>query len=314
MFVCKIDTMASRTRRVPTITDRAAEAEKYRIDQKAFRDNVKEMSRRFTRLVDCAQKLSGLAKGASVECTDGSRKYTITKQDLRGLIKEYRHSLNELPKYFRYAKKAHRAVQTPETGKGVHKRVFVGPAVSQWFSHENFGSGLRDQLKQGQEGYFMNSALNLLFYVAVYQNQLQTDTENRSIIQPSAAMKDAFNGKIPSLYINVGKNKILNETDKNTFAVLAEKTRSTPDPNYRFNPTAFRLIFLRGIVALNVYRPEDLSSEQQAYLEHDGVRQALLQEYYAVKSARDAWQPQLEAERASRRVKTTKTAKTAKKK
>jgi hypothetical protein len=266
------------------------------------------------------------------EGREADESFALTYPQFRQFIEDYVDEIKSLPDAFRAVRRRNKPKLRPESLRGIYLPVYVGDAIEVFFRKADFGPfdprkpphprdnpPLKLYLPNGAAGYFMRNTLNKLFFLHIYQEQLQKDPDNASVITPSDAMRFAFGGNIQSLYRVVpgdeGPVKIINDDPTiNTFLAVAMAPPSEKKParerrggaNPPFDPNAFRMFYLQNIFSLNVWLRSDLQAGAGGaaaleQLRDQGTLDELLREHNSVSETSRAWKELLEPERRERR-------------
>ena len=323
----------------------------YLNDAKRFGTFVDELVEEFEAMVELNKSAGMLKAGVGKELLfniDGVE-YALNTRAIKSLNTTFKNRLKSVKKVVStgFTKKKDREPGDPSTLKGIYGPVYSGVysvdedtgvemgAINQFITNGNFGfvepdndasGALIDELNLARQGYFLRNTLNNLFYIHIYAEELQNNPNAANIVTSSDAMRAAFGGTIPSLYVQrqigtrtetkiVYNKKTNTETEIQKVKPVYEKIDNanalntfdaiqTVRPN--FNPDAFELFYLQSISSLNLYTREHLKCDDNLRVAYDHmmedaeVRQQLLDEHQIVNNASVIWRQIREPERKRR--------------
>lgn len=305
--------------------ERRAHDEALYIDAKKFAEILALINKTYTGLVllheaVAANKTGNKSLKKFTFTDEEGRERTVTQQGLHNLDERFRDSIKMLKRFYRVANKKPKRKADPSKFKGVHKPIFVGPALTQFLTTADFGycipndpsSGrLSDCLVRAKQGLLMRNTLNMLFYVYIYHNSLYAETSDKSFVKSNEVMDLAFGSSHPAVYTLVQNGtktkfhkktktqsetpnivKDVNKDNRNTYDILTEVYKNN---NYTFEKSRFKMFFLQAISSINIYDDSDIQEVEveglplPEYLLQDSVRSDMLQEHEVTRRCSEAW-------------------------
>lgn len=228
---------------------------------------------------------------------DVSKKQLLMRKN--DLIEELHR---KLPRKFRKARKRKRQAD-PASFSGAYTPVVVSKALIEFVKKVGLGrvdpkdptsALLVDQLTCAQQGYGLRNSFQLIWFLAIYHNEMQ-NPEDKTTLKPNGAMAEVFGSRdCPSRYINVmsddGKFSTVKNTEGlSTFEAIEYRSRELEKKEKAFDRECFKIYSFPVILSLNIYKSGDLAEDIRETLKSEPLRQQLLKEYQVLQKTKENW-------------------------
>lgn len=241
---------------------------------------------------------------------DDGTQLQVSKKQLKAKREELQIEVcRNLLKKFKQAGKRRRKAD-PSDFTGAYTPVSVDIVIRKFIELVDFGHTdptdptspkLMDALPSIKRSYGLRNSFQLLWYIAIYHNRLQ-DESDKTMLVPNEAMKEAF-GNYPCTYTNYidddGKIKTKdNDTKMTTFDALEYRTTVLDKKETPFDRNRIHLYTFPIILSINIFKTSNLSEKLREGLKREDIRAQLLNEYNIIKETKDKWKEYLKVLRS----------------
>lgn len=276
---------------------------------KEFEDYGEDLANRVSALISLyaiAPKNMPSGSILQLELEDGTQ-LQVSKKQLKGKRAELDLELRKLlPKKLKRATKRKRNTN-PSDFTGAYTPVFVAAGLRKFVELVDFGHvdptdtsspRLIDQLHCIQRGYGLRNSFQLLWFIAIYQNEVQ-DQNDKTFLFANESISQAF-GDYPAKYTNMldDDDKLVTRenTEKlSTFDVLEHRNTLLDKKDKEFDRKRFRIYAFPIILSINIFKTSDLSQELKDTLKSEQVRTRFLEEFNIIKETKDKWKAHLKS-------------------